>query len=146
MKILISLFVVFHFIHVANAEHFNQQSALDQLLSTLQCENCDLSDTDLSDQILIDANLAGANLSGANLSGTNLRGANLQGAILRDVDLSDTALGGANLRDADLSDTDIDEVLEYIEIMGTQFEGARFKHGIICGSAPEKGGWGCQQP
>ena len=59
--------------------------------------------------------------------------------------LGDTALSGANLKNADLSDLDIDAVFEYVEIIGTQFEGARFKDGVVCGPPPTKGGWGCQQ-
>jgi len=119
-------------------------AAKTQLLTTGNCPACDLTRADLSDQNLMGANLAGANLSGANLSNTNLRGANLQGATMLRIILSDTALAGANLKQADLSDLDIDMVFEYVEIIGTQFEGARFKYGIVCGPPPNKGGWGCQ--
>ncbi|MEE9446409.1 MAG: pentapeptide repeat-containing protein [Arenicellales bacterium] len=122
----------------------NQAAKKARLLETLECEQCDLSHTDLSSLNLQGANLNEADLSGANLSGTNLRGANLQGARMLGVRLSDTLLGGANLKGADLSDIDIDEVFESIEIIGTQFEGARFLHGVVCGPAPNKGGWGCQ--
>lgn len=115
-----------------------------QLLANGSCPGCDLRGTDLSGLTLSGANLAGANLSGAVLRHTNLRGANLQGAVMLNLQLGDTALAGANLSQADLSDLDIDLVFEYVEIVGTRLEGARFKYGIVCGPPPEKGGWGCQ--
>lgn len=121
------------------------ETARNQLLETLHCEDCDLKGVDLSNQNLSGANLENANLTSANLDNTNLRGANLQGATMLDLNLSNTPLAGANLKNADLSDIDIDEMFEYVEIIGAQFEGARFKYGIICGPAPDKGGWGCQQ-
>ena len=122
-----------------------QNAAMAQLLATKSCPQCDLRGVDLSGQNLRGADLSGANLSSANLRDANLRGANLQGAKLQQVVLEDTLLAGANLRDADLSDMDVDEVFESIEIIGTQFEGARFKYGVVCGPSPTKGGWGCQQ-
>ena len=129
---------------VAVADKLASEAAKAQLLATGDCPACDLRGVDLSGRELIGANLTGANLSGANLSNTNLRGANLQGATMLRLTLSDTALAGANLKQADLSDLDIDMVFEYVEIIGTQFEGARFKYGIVCGPPPNKGGWGCQ--
>ena len=127
------------------ADTLTGEAAKAQLLATGSCPACDLSGVDLSGQKLAGANLSGANISGANLTNTNLRGANLQGATMLRLKLSDTALAGANLKYADLSDIDIDLVFEYVEIIGTQFEGARFKHGVVCGPPPNKGGWGCQQ-
>ncbi len=127
------------------ADTLTGEAAKTQLLATGNCPACDLSGVNLSGQELVGANLARANMSGANLSNTNLRGANLQGATMLRLKLSDTALAGANLKQADLSDLDIDLVFEYVEIIGTQFEGARFKYGIVCGPPPNKGGWGCQQ-
>jgi len=136
---------LFLILHVSAAADSNTgAAATDQLLATGHCPACDLTGADLSAQNLTGANLAGANLSRVNLGNTSLRGANLQGAIMRGVKLSDTALAGANLRQADLSDIDIDRVFEYIEIIGIQFEGARFKYGVVCGPPPDKGGWGCQ--
>lgn len=115
------------------------------LIETRACSGCQLQNSNLSGMDLSGVDLSGAILNGSKLYQTNLRGANLQRASLLNVSFSETALSGANLRNADLSDTDIDEVFEYLEIIGTQFEGARFKYGIICGPAPAKGGWGCQQ-
>lgn len=139
--------LVFLFLTVslfAHADMHSNELERNQLLDTLQCPNCDLRGVDLSGLNLVGVNLAGADLSGANLNNTILRGADLQGATLLSVSLYDTALSGANLKNADLSDIDIDIVFESVEIIGTQFEGARFKHGVVCGPAPKKGGWGCQ--
>lgn len=133
------------FVFQAYAGEVSGGAAKTQLLNTLHCPACNLQKTDLSGLNLQGANLEGADLSGANLTGTNLRGANLRDATLLSITLSETALSGADLRNADMSDMDIDMVFEYIEIIGTQFEGARFKDGIVCGPAPKKGGWGCQQ-
>jgi tetratricopeptide (TPR) repeat protein len=78
----------------ANPEHTRQ------LLSTRQCQGCDLSNAGL-----VRANLAGANLRGANLSRADLGGANLAGASLFGADLTGANLSGANLAAADLRDT-----------------------------------------
>ncbi len=139
-----SLMLMFFSFLTFSAMAGEPQSSIAQLLSKGECPGCNLTNTDLSDQDLQGANLAGANLTGANLQNTNLRGANLEGATLVQVTLSDTMLAGANLRDADFSDLDIDVVFESVEIIGTQFEGARFAHGVVCGPPPTKGGWGCQ--
>ena len=145
MKIIFIFALLISLIFEVHAGESNNPASLKQLLETLACPGCDLRNADLSGQNLQNANLASANLSHANLTKTNLRGASLNSAILTGVTLSETALSGADLRNADLSDIDIDKVFEYIEIIGTQFEGARFKHGVICGPPPRKGGWGCQQ-
>lgn len=126
----------------ANSQTLSE--SISKLLNTNSCPHCDLSGADLSGQELIAANLEAANLSGANLSGTNLIGANLSFSILKSVIFLDTRLAGANLRNADLTDLDIDVAFEWLEITGTQLEGARFKYGVTCGPPPEKGGWGCQ--
>lgn len=118
--------------------------SISTLLKTNACMQCDLQGADLSNRDLTDANLEAANLTGANLTNTNLRGANLSFSILKGVIFSDTKLAGSNLRNADLSDLDIDVAFEWMEIIGTQLEGARFKEGVTCGPFPEKGGWGCQ--
>ncbi len=69
-----------------------------QLLSTKQCPNCDLSDAGL-----VLADLAGANLQGANLTRANLSRADLSGADLRGANLAGTSLHGANLSRANLT-------------------------------------------
>jgi len=129
----------------SSAAEPNITAAVKQLRETGQCPACILRGANLAGMDLSGANLAGADISGANLTQTNLRGANLQGATMLGLALSETMLSGANLKNADMSDLDIDEVFEYVEIIGTQFEGARFKDNVVCGPAPFKGGWGCQQ-
>lgn len=107
-----------------NAQHTNQ------LLSTNQCPQCDLSGAglvlsnlvgadlrgaDLSRANLSRANLSGADLSGANLSGASLNGANLSNAVLVGVDLTGTDLRDAYLVNANLLGT----TLESSYIQGT---------------------------
>lgn len=82
---------------------------LRQLMSTKQCENCDLSNSGLVMADLVGANLRGANLVRANLSrsdltGADLTGANLMGASLNGANLAGANLTGANLAGADLRD------------------------------------------
>ncbi|PSF34254.1 hypothetical protein C7H19_19180 [Aphanothece hegewaldii CCALA 016] len=84
-----------------NIEH------LSQLLSTKQCQQCDLSGSGLVMANLSGANLSGANLSGANLSQANLSGANLSGANLSGASLHGANLSGANLNGAMLNGTDL---------------------------------------
>ncbi|MEA5534721.1 pentapeptide repeat-containing protein [Crocosphaera sp. XPORK-15E] len=104
------------------AENFNH---LNQLLSTKQCQLCDLSGSglvmaDLSGASLIGANLAGANLSQANLAGADLRGANLSGASLYGANLT-----GANLSSAIFNGTDLREAyLTNANLMGTNLQQA----------------------
>ncbi len=68
----------------------------------------------------------------------------LRGAILTGVDLTETHLTGADLRDADLRHLDIDIAFEFVELIGVQLNGARFKNGVRCAGFPAKGGWGCE--
>lgn len=80
---------------------------LNQLLSTKQCAQCELSSSglvmaNLAGAQLRDANLSNANLSQANLVGADLRGANLAGASLYGANLSGANLAGANLTGTDL--------------------------------------------
>lgn len=84
-----------------NSEH------LRQLLSTKQCQKCDLSGAglvlaDLSNADLREADLSGVNLSRANLTNANLSGAKLLGASLFGANLSGANLSGADLGAADL--------------------------------------------
>lgn len=145
-KLLLLLLIIAQHAHGdPRTDNANDSSLLNRLIETRACSGCELQNSDLSGMDLSGVDLSGAILNGSKLHQTNLRGANLQGASLLNIKLSETALSGADLRNADLSDLDIDQVFEYLEIIGTQFEGARFKHGVICGPAPTKGGWGCQQ-
>ena len=139
MKIQLLLFLL-SLTHLAHGDPRTDNANLSRLIETRACAGCELQNSDFSGMDLSGVDLSGAILNGSKLHQTNLRGANLQGASLLNIKLSETALSGADLRNADLSDIDIDHVFEYVEIIGTQFEGARFKHGIICGPAPTKGG------
>jgi len=65
-----------------------------QLLTTKQCQNCDLSGANLSSSNLIGADLIGANLSNADLSNANMLGANLN-----NTNMSNTKLSGAIMPD-----------------------------------------------
>ena len=73
-------------------------SHLNQLLSTKECQECQLSSAGL-----VMVNLSGAKLSGANLVNANLSRANLSGADLSNANLSGASLYGANLSGANLS-------------------------------------------
>jgi uncharacterized protein YjbI with pentapeptide repeats len=88
----------------AKAENLQQTQ---QLLSTKQCQNCDLSSAGLVLANLVGANLNGANLVGANLSRANLTGADLRGANLAGASLFGANLTGANLTGANLNGTDL---------------------------------------
>jgi uncharacterized protein YjbI with pentapeptide repeats len=97
-KTLIALTLAFSslsFVIPAQAEDLMD---LRQLMSTKQCENCDLSNSGL-----VMANLRGANLRGANLSRVNLSRADLTGADLTGADLTGASLNGANLAGANLA-------------------------------------------
>ena len=94
-------------IGVAIPAHAENLEQVQQLLSTKQCQSCDLSRAGLvlarlTGANLNQANLAGASLSQAVLSGANLSGANLAGASLYGADLSGSNLAGADLSGADL--------------------------------------------
>ncbi|BAI93180.1 MULTISPECIES: pentapeptide repeat-containing protein [Limnospira] len=78
-----------------------------QLLSTKECENCNLTNAGLVLADLSGANLTGANLTGANLSRANLTGANLTGANLTGASLFGANLTGANLTGANLAGSDL---------------------------------------
>ena len=78
-----------------------------QLLSTGQCQECELTGAGLVLANLSGANLKGANLAGANLSRANLTGADLTGANLAGTSLFGANLTGANLTGANLAGTDL---------------------------------------
>lgn len=108
-----------------SAENLND---LNQLLSTKNCSQCDLSNSGLvmanlsgarlQQANLVNANLSQANLSGADLSGANLSGASLHGANLSGANLSGAIINGTDLRNAYLGNTvltDVDLDLAYVE-------------------------------
>ncbi|WP_295615582.1 pentapeptide repeat-containing protein [Chamaesiphon sp. GL140_3_metabinner_50] len=99
-----TLLLLTTFSATARAENI---SHLSQLLSTKNCQQCDLTGSglvmnDLAGAKLNQANLVGANLSRANLMGADLRGANLSGASLYGANLTGADLRGANLTGTDL--------------------------------------------
>lgn len=120
-----------------------EPDALQQLARQQRCPDCDLRDADLRGWALLGADLSRADLRDARLDGSNLRGAILRGADLRGVDLSQMRLAGADLRGADLRHLHLDRDLEFIDLRGVQWEGARFAQGQRCGPLPAKGGFGC---
>jgi tetratricopeptide (TPR) repeat protein len=98
--------------NVARAENLDH---IRQLLSTKQCQNCDLQGASL-----VMANLQSASLSNANFQQANLSRVNLIGADLRNAKLAGSSLSGANLGGADLSGAD----LRNTDLRGTVFTGA----------------------
>ncbi|KAM3097998.1 pentapeptide repeat-containing protein [Phormidesmis sp. 146-35] len=109
-----------------------------QLLSTKQCQRCNLSGAGLTFAQLMGANLSQANLSGANLSQSNLAGVNLSGANLSGASLSGANLTGANLNGANLTGADLrGAFLSGADMTGAQIEGAALQGAI--GLAPTLG-------
>lgn len=113
---------------LASAENIQHTQ---QLLSTRQCQNCDLSGAGLVLANLAGADLKGANLAGANLSRANLTGADLTGANLAGASLFGANLAGANLSAANFSGADLRNAyltsanLEGITLTNAQLLGAR---------------------
>ncbi|WP_026079790.1 pentapeptide repeat-containing protein [Spirulina subsalsa] len=83
-------------VRAENLQHLNQ------LLSQLECPQCDLTRAGL-----VMADLSGANLAGADLRFANLSRANLAGADLRFANLGGASLNGANLTGADLTGANV---------------------------------------
>jgi uncharacterized protein YjbI with pentapeptide repeats len=105
-------------------------SQLRQLLSTKNCQQCDLTGAglvmnDLAGAKLNQANLVGANLSRTNLMGADLRGANLTGASLFGANLTGADLRGANLTGTDLRSAYLNNAnVQGIDISSAYLEGA----------------------
>jgi uncharacterized protein YjbI with pentapeptide repeats len=101
-----------------------------KLLSTKNCQQCDLSGAglvmnDLTGAKLVGANLVGANLSRANLTGADLRGANLTGASLHGANLMGADLRGANVTGTDFRSTYLlNANLQGIDVRNINLEGA----------------------
>ncbi len=114
-------------------------SDLNQLLSTKECSECELSSSglvmanlagaqlqqanlvsaNLSQANLMGADLSGANLTGASLNGANLTGANLTGAILNGTDLRDAYMGNTTLTNVDLDAAYVDGVKNLADTAAT---------------------------
>jgi uncharacterized protein YjbI with pentapeptide repeats len=115
------------FTATANAENI---SHLRQLLSTKECQQCNLTGSGLVMNDLAGANLQRANLSGANLGQANLAGADLRGANLAGASLNGANLTGADLRGANLTGTDLRSAyltnanVQGIDVRSAYLEGA----------------------
>ncbi|GAB4156369.1 MAG: hypothetical protein Fur0046_36320 [Cyanobacteria bacterium J069] len=108
-----------------NLEH------IQRLLSSRQCQQCDLHRaglvfTNLSGVDMSRSDLSLANLNRANLQGANLQGANLTGAVLSYANLSGADLSGADLRGADLREA----YLYGANLTGANLDGANLWRAI----------------
>ncbi len=117
-------------IGVAVPAHAENPDQVQQLLSTKECQGCDLSRAGLVLARLTGANLNQANLAGANLSQAILSGANLSGANLAGASLYGADLGGANLAGADLSGADLRGAF----LSGADLTGARMANAALQGA------------
>lgn len=129
------LLLTIAWIPAAQAENLDH---VRQLLSTKQCQTCELSGTglvfaQLSGADLSQANLARANFSQAMLAGANLSGANLSGASLNGANLSGAKLSGADLSGADLRNA----ILVGADLTGARLENTALQGAI--GLAPTLG-------
>jgi tetratricopeptide (TPR) repeat protein len=123
----LTLFATLCWAAPAQAENLQH---VQQLMSTRQCQGCDLSRAglvfaSLSAVDLTGANLSLANLNQSNLSGANLTNADLTGAVLVRANLSGADLSGANLAGADLRDA---------YLYGANLEGANLDSAILQGA------------
>lgn len=111
-------------VRAENIEHTQQ------LVTTRECQRCDLREVGLVYARLSGADLQGADLSFANLSrielsNANLSGANLAGAVLFSADLRGANLRGADLRGADLRGAQLDgAILDDANLDGANLLGA----------------------
>jgi uncharacterized protein YjbI with pentapeptide repeats len=135
----ISLTVIIFIVLVFLATVYDFSSAdMDKVLSTKQCQNCDLTMEDLSGTTLAEVDLSNANLSGAKLTKTDLSNANLTGANLTEADLSNANLFGANLTNANLLKANLfganltDANLTGAHMFGANFSNALWTDGTIC--------------
>lgn len=108
-----------------NLEH------IQRLMSSRQCQQCDLTRAGLVFSNLAGVDLSGADLSLANLnradlSRANLRGSNLMGAVLSSANLSGADLSGANLSGADLREA----YLVGVNLTRTNLTGANLRGAI----------------
>jgi len=103
---------------------------VDILLTTKNCDECDLSSANLNNKKLRGAslkksNLAGAFLTRADLTGADLSGADLTDATLKIADLARANLNGANLDNAHFEGADLFQAnLTNTNRDNTHFEGA----------------------
>lgn len=132
MKLPLATLTLLTTIWIAAADAASANSeATRQLLSTKQCQSCELSGVGLVLTNLSGVNLSGANLSGANLSRANLSGADLSNAKLSGASLFGANLSGAKLIGADLSVADLrDTYLVNADLTGANLNGANLQGAI----------------
>jgi uncharacterized protein YjbI with pentapeptide repeats len=104
--------------------------AIQQLLNTRECQQCNLREaglvlSDLEGVDLQGADLRGANLNRANLQEANLAGANLAGSVLFGADLTGANLAGADLRGVDLREA---------RMTGAILDGANLDGAVMVGA------------
>jgi uncharacterized protein YjbI with pentapeptide repeats len=80
-----------------------QMDTVEMVLSTNQCERCNLAGIDLGGKDLHNAKFAGTNLNDAILASTNLAGADLRNVFLQGAQLPNANLDAANLCGAKLN-------------------------------------------
>lgn len=141
---VVSLFSFTLPVQAENLMHTNQ------LLTTGECMQCDLSSVGLVLAELSGANLRGANLSRANLSRANLAGADLRGANLTGASLNGANLAGADLSGANLSSTDLrDAYLAGAYLYGTDLSVAYIQGAIgipnYVGTPEQFNAWGVME-
>jgi len=112
----------------ASAENLQH---VQQLLTTKDCAECDLTDAGLTLTDLAGANLTGADLTHANLSRANLTGADLTGANLTGASLNGANLTGASLNGASLNGTDLrDAYLGGAQLFGVNLQVANVRGAV----------------
>lgn len=121
------LIIAVDFSNAAQAEDLQHSQ---QLISTGECPECDLSQASMVYMDLSKANLQDADLSYANLSRVNLANADLQGADLAGAVLFNANLAGADLTGADLTGADLRQAY----LVGANLEGAILDHALFYGS------------
>jgi tetratricopeptide (TPR) repeat protein len=121
-----------------------------QLLSTKDCQQCDLRGAGLALSDLAGAQLSGTDLTRANLSRANLTGADLSGANLSGTSLNGAILTGANLSGANLHGTDLrDAYLVDAKLYGTTLSSAHVRGAIgipqYAGTPEDFYAWGVKE-
>lgn len=112
---------------VAQAEDLQQTQ---QLLTTRECQACDLSNASMVYGNLARVNLRNADLSYVNFSQVDLRGADLSNADLSGAVLFSANLQGANLQGANLQGADLRQAY----LVGADLEGANLDNAFLQGA------------
>jgi uncharacterized protein YjbI with pentapeptide repeats len=124
--LFVSLFCVICF--AASISFAFNEAHVAQLLSTKQCQWCNLQNADLTSAQLSGAQLSNTSLTGAQLSKANLTRANLSGAFLMNANLSDANLTDAFLASANLTNAN----LSGANLSGADLSGVIWLDGTKC--------------